>query len=86
MQILPSGFHLITMAMFWLGKKVSNKWYRLIIFKEDRKIAYFSDWFDVNGIQVQIDTEQISAAELKSKKTYLAMNKTPEYWGLLHLA
>jgi hypothetical protein len=45
------------MAMFWLGKKVSNKWYRLIIFKEDRKIAYFSDWFDVNGIQVQIDTE-----------------------------
>ena len=57
MQILPSGFHLITMAMFWLGKKVSNKWYRLIIFKEDRKIAYFSDWFDVNGIEVQIDTE-----------------------------
>jgi tetratricopeptide (TPR) repeat protein len=39
------------------GKKVSNKWYGLIIFNEDGKIAYFSDWFDVNGIQVQIEAE-----------------------------
>ena len=45
------------MAMFWLGKKVSNKWYGLIIFNEDGKISYFSDWFDVNGIQVQIEAE-----------------------------
>jgi tetratricopeptide (TPR) repeat protein len=39
------------------GKKVSNKWYGLIIFNEDGKISYFSDWFDVNGIQVQIEAE-----------------------------
>jgi len=28
-----------------------------IIFNEDGKISYFSDWFDVNGIQVQIEAE-----------------------------
>ena len=39
------------------GKKVSNKWYGLIIFNEDGKISFFSDWFDVNGIQVQIEAE-----------------------------
>ncbi|MCS5615147.1 MAG: nuclear transport factor 2 family protein, partial [Candidatus Marinimicrobia bacterium] len=39
------------------GKKVSNKWYGLIIFNEDGKIAYFSDWYDVNGIQVQLEAE-----------------------------
>ena len=39
------------------GKKFSNKWYKLIILNEDGKIVYFSDWFDVAGIQVQIEAK-----------------------------
>ena len=33
---------------------VYNKWYGVINFNEDNKIATFSDWMDVNGMQVQI--------------------------------
>ena len=39
------------------GKEVYNKWYGLMFFNEDGKIVRFTDWFDVNGIQVQIDAE-----------------------------
>lgn len=35
--------------------KVYNKWYGVINFNEDNKIATFSDWMDVNGMQVQIN-------------------------------
>ena len=34
---------------------VSNKWYGVLTFNEDGKIAVFSDWMDVNGMQVQIN-------------------------------
>ena len=37
------------------GAPVYNKWYGVLTFNEDGKIAVFSDWFDVNGMQVQID-------------------------------
>ena len=40
-----------------LVKSFLIKWYKLIIFNEDGKIAYFSDWFDVAGIQVQIEAK-----------------------------
>ena len=36
------------------GAPVYNKWYGVLTFNEDGKIAVFSDWFDVNGMQVQI--------------------------------
>ena len=36
------------------GAPVYNKWYGVINFNEDNKIATFSDWMDVNGMQVQI--------------------------------
>ena len=44
-----SGIHSET------GAKVYNKWYAVINFNEDNKIATFSEWMDVNGMQVQID-------------------------------
>ena len=34
---------------------VYNKWYGVINFNEDNKIATFSDWMDVNGMAVQIE-------------------------------
>ena len=34
---------------------VSNKWYGVLTFNEDGKIAVFSDWMDVNGMEVQIN-------------------------------
>ena len=37
------------------GGKVYNKWYGVINFNKDNKIATFSDWMDVNGMQVQIN-------------------------------
>ena len=36
------------------GAPVSNKWYGVLTFNDDGKIAVFSDWMDVNGMQVQI--------------------------------
>jgi len=36
------------------GAPVYNKWYGVVNFNEDNKIATFSDWMDVNGMQVQI--------------------------------
>ena len=37
------------------GASVYNKWYGVINFNEDNKIATFSDWMDVNGMAVQIE-------------------------------
>lgn len=37
------------------GAPVYNKWYGVINFNEDNKIATFSDWMDVNGMAVQIE-------------------------------
>jgi hypothetical protein len=37
------------------GAPVSNKWYGVLTFNEDGKIAVFSDWMDVNGMEVQIN-------------------------------
>ena len=39
------------------GKVIYNKWYGLMFFNADGKIGRFTDWFDVNGMQVQIDAE-----------------------------
>jgi len=39
------------------GKEVFNKWYGLMFFNEAGKIVRFTDWFDVNGMQVQIEAE-----------------------------
>jgi hypothetical protein len=39
------------------GKVVFNKWYGLMFFNEEGKIVRFTDWFDVNGMQVQINAE-----------------------------
>ncbi len=36
------------------GAKVYNKWYGVLNFNSDSKIADISDWMDVNGMQVQI--------------------------------
>ena len=37
------------------GAPVYNKWYGVLNFNEDNKIVSFSDWMDVNGMQVQIE-------------------------------
>ena len=37
------------------GAEVYNKWYGVLNFNTDNKIATFSDWMDVNGMQVQIN-------------------------------
>ncbi len=37
------------------GAKTGTKWYGVLNFNDDNKIATFSDWMDVNGIQVQIE-------------------------------
>ena len=37
------------------GAPANNKWYAVISFDEDGKIATFSDWMDVNGMNVQIE-------------------------------
>tara|TARA_B100001939_G_scaffold271720_1_gene239467 strand:+ start:524 stop:1066 length:543 start_codon:yes stop_codon:yes gene_type:complete len=44
-----SSYHTAT------GAPVNNKWYGVINFNEDNKFASFSDWMDVNGMQVQIN-------------------------------
>jgi hypothetical protein len=36
------------------GAKVYNKYYGVLNFNSDGKIAELSDWMDVNGMQVQI--------------------------------
>lgn len=36
------------------GAPVYNKWYGVLTFNDDGKIAVFSDWMDVNGMEVQI--------------------------------
>ncbi len=33
---------------------VYNKWYGVLTFNEDGKIAVFSDWMDVGGMETQI--------------------------------
>ena len=37
------------------GKQVFNKWHGVLEFNEAGKIIYLSDFFDVNGIQVQLE-------------------------------
>ena len=37
------------------GKQVFNKWHGVLEFNEEGKIIYLSDFFDVNGIQVQLE-------------------------------
>ena len=37
------------------GAEGGNKWYGLITFGDDGKISGFSDWMDVNGMNVQIE-------------------------------
>ncbi len=37
------------------GATVYNKWYAVLAFNDDGKIATFSDWFDVSGMQTQIE-------------------------------
>jgi len=37
------------------GATVYNKWYAVLGFNDDGKIATFSDWFDVTGMQTQIE-------------------------------
>ena len=37
------------------GAKTGTKWYGVLNFNDDNKVATFSDWMDVNGIQVQIE-------------------------------
>ena len=37
------------------GAPANNKWYGVLNFNKDNKIASFSDWMDVNGMQVQIE-------------------------------
>lgn len=44
-----SSIHSVT------GAPVYNKWYGVLSFNEDNKIVSFSDWMDVNGMQVQIE-------------------------------
>ena len=36
------------------GATVYNKWYAVLGFNDDGKIATFSDWFDVSGMQTQV--------------------------------
>ena len=38
------------------GAEVNNKWYGLVVFNEDGKISTFSDWMDVSGMAIQIET------------------------------
>jgi len=37
------------------GAKIYNKWYGVLNFNSDGKIADISEWMDVNGMQVQIE-------------------------------
>ena len=39
------------------GNAVYNKWYGLMFFNEAGKIVRFTDWFDVNGMALQIAGE-----------------------------
>ncbi len=46
------------------GKQVFNKWHGVIEFNEAGKMIYFCEFFDVNGIQVQLeDTSQSEGSE-----------------------
>jgi len=40
------------------GKKIGVKWFSLVTVNEDGKLAQASDYFDVNGLAVQIATEE----------------------------
>ena len=37
------------------GKQVFNQWHMVIEFNEAGKMIYLSDFFDANGIQVQLE-------------------------------
>jgi len=37
------------------GKKTYSKWYAIVNFNEKGKIVRFNDWFNVDGLQVQIN-------------------------------
>ena len=37
------------------GKQVFNKWHMVIEFNDAGKTVYLSDFFDANGIQVQLE-------------------------------
>ena len=37
------------------GKKTYSKWYAIVNFNEAGKIVRFNDWFNVDGLQVQIN-------------------------------
>ena len=46
------------------GKQVVNKWHMVIEFNEAGKMIYLSDFFDANGIQVQLEaTSQSEGSE-----------------------
>lgn len=46
------------------GKRVFNKWHGVIEFNEAGKMIYFCEFFDVNGIQVQLEaTSQSEGSE-----------------------
>jgi len=37
------------------GKETFSKWYAIINFNEDGKIVRFNDWFNVDGLQTQVN-------------------------------
>ena len=45
------------------GKQVFNKWHAVIEFNDASKIIYLSDFFDFNGIQVQLEATPAEPAQ-----------------------
>ena len=45
------------------GKQVFNKWHAVIEFNDAGKIIYLSDFFDFNGIQVQLEATPAAPAQ-----------------------
>ena len=45
------------------GKQVFNKWHAVIEFNDAGKIIYLSDFFDFNGIQVQLEATPAEPAQ-----------------------
>ena len=37
------------------GKQTYSKWYAIVNFNENGKIVRFNDWFNVDGLEVQIN-------------------------------
>ena len=67
------------------GAKTGTKWYGVLNFNDDNKIATFSDWMDVNGIQVQI--ENFVNNNLKTKnyeKLNINIYSSSIYWLLIN--